>query len=317
MNREPEAQSASSDRARAEDKRAQPAWYRRRAVLVTFGVLVVLAVTIISDLPVHGSRAADVSAGRSVMSEVNTDIGPCAFAVQEALTIRGDEAAHLLTASNRSVAPGLLRDDQVACSFTNENIYDLSTIEVPGSAAGKRLGNKDSGVTTQQIQQNVIKNIDELLRKAKEPPPPGGGSGGSSSSSDKDMGGSTQKQQSPGGDSSSSAQRKERREKRNQTAKGSAKDGQSDRQPGAMSSTTAMQSTNGINQSAAPNKIESKTNGLPPRIPDAYKNVWGQLPEKLRQEMDLYFREDFMPRYSDLLRQYYSSLAERDAKDKR
>ncbi len=125
----------------ANTKRAQPPWYRRRAILVTVGVLVVLAVTVISDLPVHGSRAADVSAGRSVMSEVNTDIAACAFAVQEALTIRGDQVRHTLTASNRSVAPGLLRDDQVACSFTNENIYDLSTIEVPGSAAGKRLGN--------------------------------------------------------------------------------------------------------------------------------------------------------------------------------
>ncbi len=182
--------------------------------------------------------------------------------------------------------------------------------------AGKRLGNKDSGVTTQQIQQNVLKNIDELLRKAKQPPPPDGGSGGTSSS-DKGMGGSTQKQQSSGGDSSSSAQRKERREKRNQMTKGSTKDGQSDGQPGPMSSGSATHSTSGINQSKTPNKIESKTSGLPPRIPDAYKNVWGQLPEKVRQEMDLYFREDFMPRYSDLLRQYYSSLAERDGKNKR
>jgi len=168
VNREPEAQSASSDRARAEDKRAQPAWYRRRAVLVTFGVLVVLAVTIISDLPVHGSRAADVSAGRSVMSEVNTDIGPCAFAVQEALTIRGDEAAHLLTASNRSVAPGLLRDDQVACSFTNENIYDLSTIEVPGSAAGKRLGNLVA-TTTLWTTSDALGAIVDVQRLLSEP----------------------------------------------------------------------------------------------------------------------------------------------------
>ncbi len=168
MNREPDAEQASADRVRAEDKSSQPAWYRRRAVLVTFGVLVVLAVTVISDLPVHGSRAADVSAGRSVMSEVNTDVAPCAFAVQEALTIRGDQVARSLTASDRSLAPGLLRDDQVACSFTNENIYDLSTIEVPGSAVGNRLGDLVA-TTTLWTTSDALGAIVDIQRLLSEP----------------------------------------------------------------------------------------------------------------------------------------------------
>lgn len=46
------------------------------------------------------------------------------------------------------------------------------------------------------------------------------------------------------------------------------------------------------------------------RLAQMYQDVWGQLPDRLRQEMDLYYREQFMPRYSDLLRQYYSSIAE-------
>jgi hypothetical protein len=168
VNQEPDAEQASADRVRAEDKSSQPAWYRRRAVLVTFGVLVVLAVTVISDLPVHGSRAADVSAGRSVMSEVNTDVAPCAFAVQEALTIRGDQVARSLTASDRSLAPGLLRDDQVACSFTNENIYDLSTIEVPGSAVGKRLGDLVA-TTTLWTTSDALGAIVDIQRLLSEP----------------------------------------------------------------------------------------------------------------------------------------------------
>ena len=45
-----------------------------------------------------------------------------------------------------------------------------------------------------------------------------------------------------------------------------------------------------------------------------YKDVWGHLPERLRQEMDLYYREQFMPRYSELLKQYYSALAEQRKK---
>jgi hypothetical protein len=50
------------------------------------------------------------------------------------------------------------------------------------------------------------------------------------------------------------------------------------------------------------------------KLADLYKDVWGQLPDRLRQEMDLYYREQFMPRYSELLRQYYAALAEQRKK---
>jgi hypothetical protein len=40
------------------------------------------------------------------------------------------------------------------------------------------------------------------------------------------------------------------------------------------------------------------------------KQVWGHLPEKLRQQAIQSYREQFMPRYSDLLKQYYSTLSE-------
>jgi hypothetical protein len=53
------------------------------------------------------------------------------------------------------------------------------------------------------------------------------------------------------------------------------------------------------------------------RIADLYKDVWGHLPDKVRQEMDMYFREKFMPRYNDLLRQYYSTIAEQNKRKDR
>ena len=39
------------------------------------------------------------------------------------------------------------------------------------------------------------------------------------------------------------------------------------------------------------------------------KEVWGHLPERLRLQMTQHYREEFMPRYAGLLRQYYSSLS--------
>jgi hypothetical protein len=47
----------------------------------------------------------------------------------------------------------------------------------------------------------------------------------------------------------------------------------------------------------------------PPLADEVAKEVWGHLPEGLRQQMSQYYREEFMPRYAGLLRQYYSSLA--------
>lgn len=44
------------------------------------------------------------------------------------------------------------------------------------------------------------------------------------------------------------------------------------------------------------------------------KEVWGHLPPTLRQKMNQYYQEQFMPRYADLLKQYYRDLAERERK---
>ena len=46
---------------------------------------------------------------------------------------------------------------------------------------------------------------------------------------------------------------------------------------------------------------------------DVTKDVWGHLPDKLRQQMTQYYKEDVMPKYAEMLRLYYSTLAEKPA----
>ncbi len=124
----------------------RPRWYRRRAALVAIGVVVVVGAAIISDLPTSTSRASDAQGESSVISEINADIGPCVFAVREALTLYSDSTG-TLSAANRAQIPGLLRDDQTACSYTDANIFDLSDISVPGTAAGKQVAQAVNTVT--------------------------------------------------------------------------------------------------------------------------------------------------------------------------
>ncbi len=122
-------------------------WYRRRNVLLAACVVVILAITVITDLPSHASRASNIASAAALIKEVNSDISPCVFAAGEAFTIYADQTHNSLTASDRASVPALLNDDQTACSFTNDSIFSLSEIDVPGSAAGKQLGDVVNSVT--------------------------------------------------------------------------------------------------------------------------------------------------------------------------
>lgn len=75
----------------------------------------------------------------------------------------------------------------------------------------------------------------------------------------------------------------------------------------------------GANSGSAKNSEGSGRGGRDPKGSNEppgqmYKDVWGHLPEKMRQEMDSYFKEHFMPSYNELLKQYYSKLAEQNKK---
>jgi len=157
-----------TDGSSPEAPRSPAPWYRRRAFLVGASVAVVVAITVITDLPVQTSRASDIAAERSVMKEVNGDIAPCALGAHEAFAIYGQAQQGTLSASDRAAVPGLLRDDQSACSFTNNSIYDLSNIEVPGSPAGKHLGNL-VGAATLWVTSDALGAIEDIQTLVDQP----------------------------------------------------------------------------------------------------------------------------------------------------
>ena len=153
-----------TDVAASSPKKA-PVWQRHRGLAIAAVVFVILLITVLSDLPTSTSRADDITEERSVMSEVNTDLGPCALAVHQAVGIWNLQVTHTLTPAERAPTPGLLGDDQTACSFTNENIYDLAGIQVPGTAAGKQLGQLVATVTlwTTSDSLRTIEDVQTLM----------------------------------------------------------------------------------------------------------------------------------------------------------
>ncbi|HEV8065302.1 MAG TPA: hypothetical protein VGP46_10745 [Acidimicrobiales bacterium] len=144
MTTTPTSRFELADRSQQAPK---PPWHRRRAVLVGGAVALVVAFTIVSDWPQNTSIKQQVQQESTVIGEITTDSSGCTYAVTEALGFYHQEQAGTLTSSQKSLVPGYLSQDQGACSFTDATIVDLSNIEVPGSAAGRDIGNVVNSVT--------------------------------------------------------------------------------------------------------------------------------------------------------------------------
>jgi len=118
----------------------RPTWYKRTWVIVTAAIVAVVGASILVDLPRHVSNAEDVASQTASLKEINTDLGPCGYALRETFLIHQDQLAGTLTSTDRTSATKMLVDDQTACSFTNGSIFDLTNnIQVQDTAAGRYI----------------------------------------------------------------------------------------------------------------------------------------------------------------------------------
>ena len=168
-------------------------------------------------------------------------------------------------------------------------------------SAEQKLKAYDPGEETQSLQDRVIKNLDKLLDLARNPPP-----------SDQQQQQQQQKgqmgKQKSGQKQGQMSRRQERMQRRAQQLargqqKGQMPQGQQDQD---------QQDQNQQANRANPRFGGGNTSGKADKMSDIVKDIWGHLPETLRQEVDHYYRDQFMPRYRDLLQQYYSRLAEQE-----
>lgn len=142
--------------------------WQRIGLPLTVGAVVVVAVAVVGDLPHHESIAAQRVAATSLLSEVNTDLNPCTFSINEANTIYRDELAGKLSTVDRGRVPSLLGDDAAACSFTSDNVNDLADIEEPGSGAGKWLSQVVS-LSQTWTTSDALGAIDDLISLTDNP----------------------------------------------------------------------------------------------------------------------------------------------------
>jgi hypothetical protein len=167
----------------------------------------------------------------------------------------------------------------------------------------ERLGNKELTEGTRQVQEDIIKDLDSLIRMSQNQQNQGGGSSADSSSSPE--GGQKQS-----GSQSQSKQQSRQNGKKNgsQTAKRGQKSN-GGQQSGDSDPTKDQSASNaGGNQGGA----GGKDNPGPDRNADLYKDIWGHLSPALRAEMNAYSNpQAFMSKYDEMIKKYYITIAEK------
>jgi hypothetical protein len=197
-------------------------------------------------------------------------------------------------------------------------------------ASDTRLKKEDPGEDTRKIQDDILKDLDELIKKQQDqdnqknqqnqkdqqnqknqgakggqkqqsgPPKAGQGKTGKGQKPVGKTGEGTKDQPKNGkqqpGKGSKDDQKKEGAGKEKDKGGKDGKDGKQSKDKG-----------NGTAKEGGGGKDSAKKSAT---VADLYRDVWGHLPESRRQEMEIYSRERFLPRYEELLRQYYRTIAE-------
>jgi hypothetical protein len=138
-------------------------WYRRPWFLVTAVVVVMIGVSVVSDLPHHISPTEDASAQNASIKQINADLAPCNYAIAEVYKFYRMNQAGQITAADRKLLPKQLTDDQSACSFTSGSIYDLTNnFQALDTTAGKNIDSMHTVVVT-WVTSDALAAIEAIM----------------------------------------------------------------------------------------------------------------------------------------------------------
>jgi hypothetical protein len=174
--------------------------------------------------------------------------------------------------------------------------------------AEEKLANKELTDGTRQLQEDILKDLDSLIKSAESPPPQGGGGGGGGEDNKQGgMGqqGGKQGQQPGGGSQRASRNRGSGSRQANRGGSGNQ---------GAQQARADQPKSGGQPKEGGGNMGGGggrSTGEVTDKNADLYKDVWGHLPEALRAEMMAYSNDkQFMAKYDELIKRYYRSIAE-------
>ena len=194
---------------------------------------------------------------------------------------------------------------------------------------GDKLAKTDPGAETRKTQDNILKDIDALINRQEQPPPPQSGQDKNQNQDNKNDKDNKVKQNDPKNDKGDMNKQNgmpmggmDEQPKGGRRPRMGEPNGQGQQQPDSQPDPAPKEKQGGDPKEGQASK--NPTGGTPggkagkgeprPMLPfeeDVAKDVWGHLPDRLRRQMSQYYKEDVMPKYSELLRLYYSSLSDK------
>jgi hypothetical protein len=155
------------------------------------------------------------------------------------------------------------------------------------------LKERETGDETQSAQQSVIDQLDQLLNMPPDPSPPSDGGGGGSSQQNKNPppNGGQSSRQNP----SSKSGEKPAGDPSQMRPKPSERAGNKERTNAQDSEERTGPNRAAVNPASKRQRLEVE--------------IWGHLPEKLREQLLSSYGEKMLPQYEDAVRKFYDELA--------
>ena len=190
-----------------------------------------------------------------------------------------------------------IEEDSAKPKQEEENKFDR--VAKGMRSASEKLDGKMTGDETTQIQEQVIRDLDDLIKQLQNPPPNGGRGGGGGGSS----GGGSSK--SGGGGGSSRQQRASGRDGNSQPQGGTPK-----QQAQGNGTDQGGQDRKDAEGSDERTDSERKAAAEATRKKKLEIDVWGHLPPHLRDQLLNTYGERMLPKYESLVKQFYEALSE-------
>jgi hypothetical protein len=148
--------------------------------------------------------------------------------------------------------------------------------------AGRRLSQSDASQATRDVQRQVLRDLDELIRSARQ---------------------QRMSQQQQQRDNSTPRQQPQRRPKGEQQEQRPASDASAPATRPQQTKDKTLESEERLTKSANERAKLANRRRLA-------AEVWGHLPDRVRERLLQHYDVNYLPRYEELVRRYFEALAE-------
>ena len=174
--------------------------------------------------------------------------------------------------------------------------------------AGQKLESGRTADETQKIQKQVIQDLADIINQLENPPPPnpnnsgGGGGGGGGGGAGGGGGGASGRNRRGGNGSSLRMRSPQRGGGQGSASQKQTPSGQNEEQDGGQKSDNAQDSSK---MTAAERKAADEA----ARRRKLEMDIWGHLPEHVREELLNTYRDRMLPKYELMVKQFYEALS--------